>query len=78
VRFKGIPEGVIFLSSNITKTLINKGFYVIARNEISLPPIFMRASPAKAGEAISYKFFSSLLFCPFSNKYKKSPHQKYK
>jgi len=33
VRLKGIPEGVIFLSFNITKTLINKGLYVIARNE---------------------------------------------
>jgi hypothetical protein len=40
VRFKGIPEEVIFLSFNIAKTLINKGFCVIARNEVSLPPHF--------------------------------------
>jgi hypothetical protein len=29
VRLKGIPEGVIFLSFNIAKTLINKGLSVI-------------------------------------------------
>jgi len=54
VRFKGIPEEVIFLSFNIAKTLINKGFYVIARKEVSLPPpIFMGVGSAKAGETIS-------------------------
>jgi hypothetical protein len=26
VRFKGIPEGVNYLSLNIAKTFINKGF----------------------------------------------------
>jgi hypothetical protein len=40
VRFKGIPEGVNYLSFNIAKTLINKGLSVIARNEVSLPPHF--------------------------------------
>jgi hypothetical protein len=32
VRFKGIPEGVIFLSFNIDKTLINKGFCTDTEN----------------------------------------------
>ena len=32
VRLKGIPEGVIFLSFNITKTLINKGLYKKTRH----------------------------------------------
>ena len=40
MRFKGIPEGVNYLSFNIAKTLINKGLSVIARNEVSLPPHF--------------------------------------
>jgi len=40
VRFKGIPEGVIFLSFNIAKTLINKEFMS------SLPS---NVIPAKAG-----------------------------
>jgi len=38
VHFKNIPEGVIFLSFNIAKTLINKDFYVIpAQAEIHFP-----------------------------------------
>jgi len=37
VRFKGIPEGVIFFLSISAKTLISKEFYVIARKEVSLP-----------------------------------------
>jgi hypothetical protein len=37
VRLKGIPEGVIFLSFNIAKTLKNKGLSVIARNEVTKP-----------------------------------------
>jgi hypothetical protein len=40
VRFKGIPEGVNYLSFNIAKTLINKGLSVIARNKVSLLPHF--------------------------------------
>jgi len=55
VRFKGIPEGVIFLSFNIVKTLINKGLSVIARNEVSLP---LR----KQGKQSQINFFLSFFF----------------
>jgi hypothetical protein len=39
VRFKGIPEGVIFLSFNIAKTLVNKEFMsFLHQQESSLLP----------------------------------------
>jgi hypothetical protein len=53
VRFKGIPEGVIFLLAKSAENLINKGLSVMVRNEVSLPPIFIRAGSVKAEKAIS-------------------------
>jgi hypothetical protein len=51
VRFKGIPEGVIFLLAKSAENLINKGLSVMVRNEVSLPPHFHKGRLCKSGES---------------------------